>query len=288
MAASALGYSEDLKEYDEDILLFTEAIQKYCWDEEAGYFSYVIHDDDGKPYDILRDENGINYNMGLDGVYPLIAGICSMEQKERLLYSLTSDKHMWTDIGISTVDKSAPYFKLDGYWNGAVWMPHQWFVWKTMLDIGRGDFAYKIAKTALDVWEREVSRSYHCFEHFIIQSDRGAGWHQFGGLSSPVLCWFDAYFRPGTLTCGFDVWIEEKEFSACNESLTAKLKYFGNESKIHVIAVMNPDYKYCVKWNGVKADYKEILPGVLQIELSNLEREGTLLVKNTCKNKRLK
>lgn len=205
--------------------------------------------------------------MGLDGVYPLVAGICSREQKERLLYFLTSDKHLWTDIGISTVDKSAPYYRVDGYWNGAVWMPHQWFLWKTMLDIGMGDFAYKIAKTALDVWEREVSRSYHCFEHFMIESGRGVGWHEFGGLSSPVLCWFEAYFRAGTLTCGFDVWVVEKRFSSCNTSLMAKLKYFGEEGKINVIVVMNPDYKYHVKWNNVEVSYKEILPGILQIEL---------------------
>jgi len=280
MTASALGYMDDLSEYAEDIATFTQAIQEHCWDEEAGYFSYVCHDDDGYPYGILRDQNGVNYNMGLDGTYPLVAGICSKEQKERLLHSLMSDKHMWTDIGISTVDKSAPYYKVDGYWNGAVWMPHQWFIWKTMLDMGMGDFAYKIAKTGLDLWEREVSRTYHCFEHFIIQSGRGAGWHQFGGLSSPVLCWFEAYFRPGTLTFGFDVWAEEKRFSSCNTSLTAKLKYYGNEESINIIAVMNPDYKYRVKWNDSEARYKELLPGVLQIELSKIGSEGVLNIES--------
>ncbi len=68
------------------------------------------------------------------------------------------------------MDQSAPYYRHDGYWNGAVWMPHQWFLWKTMLDLGQADFAFKIAQTALDLWKSEVDESYECFEHFLIES----------------------------------------------------------------------------------------------------------------------
>ena len=34
------------------------------------------------------------------------------------------------------VDMSASSYRDDGYWNGAVWFSHQWFFWKTMLDLG--------------------------------------------------------------------------------------------------------------------------------------------------------
>jgi neutral trehalase len=50
---------------------------------------------------------------------------------------------------LSTVGQSAPYFRTDGDWNGSVWMPHQWIIWKTLLDLGQGDFAWQIAHTAL-------------------------------------------------------------------------------------------------------------------------------------------
>jgi len=216
--------------------------------------------------------------MGLDGIYPLIAGICSNEQKEILLRALMSDKQLWSETGISTVDQSAPYYREDGYWNGSVWMPHQWFIWKTMLDIGKGDIAYKIAITGLEVWEREVSSSYNCFEHFIIKTGRGAGWHQFSGLSNPILCWFNAYFTPGTLTCGFDVWIIDQAFSYNHTSLTARLGYFGSEDNINVVIVMNPDYNYLVKWNNSLAEHKELLPGVLQVELCNIGNGGVLSI----------
>ncbi len=145
---------------------------------------------------------------------PLLAGICTPAQEQTLLGHLQSPQRLWSRIGLSTVDQSAPYFRHDGYWNGAVWMPHQWFLWKTMLDLGQADFAFKIAQTALDLWKAEVDESYNCFEHFLIESGRGAGWHQFSALSSPVLAWFSAYYRPGRLTAGFDTWVHRCDLRA--------------------------------------------------------------------------
>ena len=40
--------------------------------------------------------------------------------------------------------RAISYFRENGYWNGAVWMPHQWFIWKAALDAGKGDFAWKM------------------------------------------------------------------------------------------------------------------------------------------------
>ena len=34
----------------------------------------MIHDEDGQPVDILRHESGQNFNLGLDGISPLLRG----------------------------------------------------------------------------------------------------------------------------------------------------------------------------------------------------------------------
>lgn len=279
MAAAELGLKDDVEEYCGDIETFSGALQTYSWDEESGYFGYVVHDEEGNPTGVLRHESGANYNMGLDGVYPLVAGICSSSQKERLLEHLFSDGELWTKIGLSTVDQSAPYYREDGYWNGAVWMPHQWFIWKTLLDLGKLEDACRIAQTGLDLWKNEVDRSYNCFEHFIIKSGRGAGWHHFSGLSTPVLSWFSAYYRPGRLTCGFDIWIKKYQFSKDNCSLTSNLRLFGNAgNNPGIIAVMNPNFKYRVEWNGALLHFNEISKGVLSIQLPSFSGEGSLTV----------
>jgi hypothetical protein len=266
MAACALRLGEDAEKYERDIALFTEALQQYAWDEESGYFGYVCHDDEGMPAGILRTGNGENFNKGMDGAYPLAAGICTPAQERRLLGHLFDEKRMWSPIGLSAVDRSASYYRDDGYWNGTVWMPHQWFYWKTMLDLGKPELASRIAGTALDLWKREVEESYHCFEHFVIASGRGAGWHQFGGLSAPVLSWYSAYHRAGRLTCGLDVWVTHCSFAGDHTSLNARLLHYGKPAQtFSLLAAMNPKYEYEVLWNGELAAFHSLGAGTLSI-----------------------
>ena len=262
-----IGLPEDQALYEEDIEIFSEALQHDAWDAEVGYFSYVLHDSEGFAAEPLRHESGANFNMGLDGVAPLLAGICTPEQETLLLGRLADPDRFWTGIGLSTVDQSAPYYRKDGYWNGAVWMPYQWLMWKTALDLGQGDFAYQIAQTALDLWKTEVEASYYCFEHFIIESGRGAGWHQFSGLSSPVVSWFNAYHRPGRLTTGFDVWVETCAFSNDNRSFTGRLRLNAPPRTVVVIVNMQPDHDYSALWNGARVKKTENNPGSFQIEI---------------------
>jgi tetratricopeptide (TPR) repeat protein len=282
-AADALGLKQDVRQYDADIKIFTQALQTNSWDQASGYFSYVKHNEKGEPIGFFLDSaSGKNYNMGLDGAYPLSSGICTPEQQEILLNRIFATDRMWTPSGIGVVDQSAPYYRIDGYWNGSVWMPHQWFMWKAMLDIGRYDLAYKIAKTALDVWKNENDESYYTFEHFFSKSGRGAGWHQFSGLSSPVLAWFSAYFKPGTVTVGFETWIQHQSFSSENSGYRAELS-FDQATKSHprsMIVCLNPSYTYEVYFNGAKIQ-NIVIPykGLLQITLPASNSKGTLIVK---------
>ncbi len=221
--AGLLGKEEDKAQLLADAEGFTRALQEYAWDPQAGYFSYLLHDEQGKPQDFFRHESGENYNMGLDGASPLFAGACTPDQQQLLWQRLADPDRLWCPCGLSTVDQSAPYYSKEGYWNGAVWMPYQWFFFKAALDAGRGEFAWRIADTALELWCKETERSYHCFEHFMIQSGRGAGWHQFGGLSAPVTQWFASYYRPGTVTTGFDTYLRKAEFGPGNRSARLEL-----------------------------------------------------------------
>ena len=281
MMATQLGKKDDIKIYDKDIADFTKAILDNTWDADAGYFSYIVHDKDGKPSYFFRDSaSGKNFNMGLDGAYPILSGIVSEKQKSVLLDKIFSPKYMWTDIGISVVDQSSPYYRNDGYWNGAVWMPHQWFMWKTMLDINRPDLAYKIAQTGLDTWKKETDESYHCYEHFQIETGRGAGWHQFGALSMPVVSWFNAYYKIGTITTGYEVMVNKFEFNKDFTSLKAAIS-FDEATKAHersMIVVMNPSVKYRVTLNGKQLKTQELKNGLLQIELPAVNESARLTI----------
>jgi hypothetical protein len=268
---------EPTAEFDADIADFTEALQKHSWNPASGWFSYLRHDESGRPVGPLLHESGADFNRGLDGIQPLIAGACTPAQEELFIKRLRDDTVFWTHCGLSTVDQSAPYFQADGYWNGAVWMPHQWFVWKTLLDLGQGELAWQIAHAALETWEREVRATGCCFEHFIIKTGRGAGWHQFGGLSSPVIGWFTSYFRPGMLTGGLDCWVMQQESN--HSSLRARLRLTGTSTRQPVVIAVVPGAgSSSVRWRGSPVPVVMRQPGTLEITLPFSDGEGELSI----------
>ena len=148
-----------------------------------------------------------------------------------------------------------------------------------LTSLGYGEQADRVARTALDVWQAEVADSYYCFEHFIVQSGRGAGWHQFGGLSTPVMAWFNAYHQPGRLTVGLDGWIERQEFSHHNQALKADLRIAGKTTGcLTALVSLQNGPAYQARWNGAPVRWTEIYPGTLQIEIPRQAGRGKLVV----------
>ena len=278
-AAEMLGKHSDIELYNSDIEIFSSALQKYSWDSEENIFSYVEHDENGEPAGFFRDPvSGRNFNLGMDGATPLNAGICTPEQRQKLFERLSSPDAMWTDAGISTVDRRAPYFRTDGYWNGCVWMPHQWFFWKSALDYNQSDFARRIALTALNMWEKEVRATNYCFEHFSITSLRGAGCCHFGGLSSPILNWFGAYCRKNRLTAGFDTWVLSSQSD--ENSFTAELLIEGEKNDFCTVLYTAGDGEWSAEYNGIAVPCVSEFPGCLEITLPKASK-GLLKLKRT-------
>lgn len=211
--ADLFGYSEDITYYRTVADKYSSAIQQ-TWDAEAGYFSYMIHDEKGYAKDIFRYKDGSNFNMGMDGVTPYIAAITTPEQDKAILDNIKYG--MMTDIGVGVVDKRAPYYSPYGYWNGSVWMPHQWILWKSLIDRGEIALAHEIAEKALNVWAKEIDATYNCYEHFMCHNGRGSGYHHFSGLSCPISLFFEAYYTPNRVTTGWssvinDIGYDEKD-----------------------------------------------------------------------------
>ncbi len=280
MAAMEQGLTGDAEEYEKDIALRQNALQTFAWDEKSGYFGYVVHDKEKKPLGIFKTDSGENLSKGMDGIYPLIAGICTEEQEERILRHIFSEKEMFSRVGISAVDMSAGYYQPNGYWNGNVWFSHQWFIWKTMFDLGRSEEAYRIAKTALDSWKREVDHSYYTFEMLNIATARGGWFHQFGGLSAPVNIWANAYYRPGTVTCGFDLWIREQHYDAEEDTFRIVLTNYGKRPGL-LLAVLKDGAEGKVKayLNGEEIPVCCRTEGAAEVMIPEGVKEGEIIVK---------
>jgi hypothetical protein len=246
--AVLVGRPEDVAEYDEDIVALGAAIQTHAWDEVEGWYGYVLHDEAGRPEGLLRHASGANANRGLDGCYPLLAGVCDAQQEARLLGHLSHPGELWTEVGLSTVDRSAPNYRDDGYWNGAVWLPHCWFFWKGLLDLGQGDLAWRLAERILVNWSAEFATAERTWEKMIISTARGTGWHHFGGLSSPLLVWYEALHRPGRLSGGQALWIIAETASA--SAYHGRLRLAGQAGRDAVVWLCLPGSDLRATWNG--------------------------------------
>lgn len=276
MVASYLGREDDIKVYDEDIALSSKALNELAWDEESGYFGYTMYDKDkDKPY-IMKTADGENWNKGFDGVYPLIAGAVKGDRQKRLIEHIKNPNEMWSAAGVSAVDMSASYYFDDGYWNGNVWMSHQWFVWKTMLDNGDADFAFEIADRALEMWKAETDFTYSTFECFGIKTRRGGWFHNFGGLSAPICIWANAYYKAGTVTTGLDLWTDYQHVTS--DSAEISFKYFGDNDKYSMIVTLDDSKAYTAMLDGKEIKFNSRVNGEMEFTLSGDIKSGLLKI----------
>lgn len=276
MVAYSLGKFDDIRVYDEDIEYSAKALNELAWDEESGYFGYTLYDEQGNVTGIMRTADGENWNKGMDGIYPIVAGAVKGERKERILEHIKNPNEMWSQAGISAVDMSASYYFDDGYWNGNVWMSHQWFVWKAMLDNGEADFAFEIAERALDMWKDETDFTYNTYECFGIATKRGGWFHNFGGLSAPICIWANAYFKPQTVTTGFDVWTDYQHTT--DTSAEISFKYYGENEKYTMVVTLSDKADYKAYLDGKEIAFNERNKGSLEFTFDEGVKSGILKV----------
>lgn len=275
--ADKLNLWDHIKEYTADAERLTTALYKYSWDEDSGYYSYVLHDENYEPTEIFRTADGENLNKGLDGIYPIIAGACDENQKAKIISHLTNEKEMHSPFGISAVDMTAGYYMVNGYWNGNIWFPHQWFIWKSMLDCGEGAIAKDIAHMALNIWKREVDDTYYTFEMVNTVTGCGGWFHNFGGLSTPINMWLKAYYSPGTINVGFDTFLEKSQFNTENTNAEITFTYYGKNEKFTLLAVMTEDRTYNATLDGEEISFVNE-NGCLEFTLKSEFKEAHKLI----------
>ncbi len=194
LAAYVLGRDQDM-DYMKVLIDKSEAsLNKELWSEDYGIYVWRTEEDGQLPM------------YGLDGCYPLLSGSVPSERLKRITFHLFDSDGLWTEYGLTVVPQNSPYYRDKGYWNGAVWIPPQWFMWKAFYNHGYMDKAVILADKLLALWERNHAEDLCCWEKFdIFSGGRGAGNSRFSGLSAPVISLARARRRPGRVQFGHDV-----------------------------------------------------------------------------------
>lgn len=120
-------------------------INQYHWDEKSGFYYDLFAR--SKPEE---RHNFVNHKT-VAGFWPLLAGICSTEQCERLVEHLLDPELFWTSHPVASLTKDDPnYDPKGGYWLGGVWAPTNYMIAKALHRYGRYDVAHKLATAHID------------------------------------------------------------------------------------------------------------------------------------------
>jgi glycogen debranching enzyme len=105
-------------------------INKWCWNEQDGFY-----------YDVKND--GTQFKVKTSGgFWPMIAGIASKEQSDRLVAHLKDDKEFQRPFVFPTLAADERKYDVNGgYWHGAVWAPTNFIIIKGLEKCGYEDFA---------------------------------------------------------------------------------------------------------------------------------------------------
>jgi len=100
-------------------------------------------------------------------------------------------------------------------------------------------------------------------------------------LSTPVMMWFSAYYKPGTVTTGFEVWIDKQSFNSDHSGYEAQLSFdqATTPHKRSMLVCLNPSLTYKVFINGLSVNLSNRYNGLLEIPLPESNESCSLSIK---------
>lgn len=114
-----------------------DLLNHHYWDEEDGFY-YDIHA--SAPHDFYKVKTPAAY-------WPMLAGLCSREQAERLASHLRDPEVFGGEVPWPSIARNDPEFDpRGGYWRGGVWLPTAYMGIKALERYGFHDLADSTAE----------------------------------------------------------------------------------------------------------------------------------------------
>lgn len=158
--SDALGQPDRARKFRARAKEIGDLINKYMWNEQDGLY-----------YDV--DDAGKQIKSKTSGCFwPMLAGIASKAQSDRLVANLKDPNTFWRKIPFPTLAAGEKDYSPKGdYWKGSVWAPTNLAIVKGLEHAGYEDFAsesteaylrgmYAVFEKTHTVWENYAPDSY--------------------------------------------------------------------------------------------------------------------------------
>jgi len=139
LMSKMIGKDEKESYFNNEAKKITDRINKYCWSEEDGLY-----------YDVDSTGNQIKWKTS-GCFWPMLAGIASKEQCERLVKHLQDTASFWRKNVFPTLAADQSLYNPEGgYWLGSIWAPTNYAIIKGLEQNGFEELARKATEKYLE------------------------------------------------------------------------------------------------------------------------------------------
>lgn len=206
------GDRKQARKWQETYNQIRQTVNSLYWDEKDGFY-YDIDKETGKPCRIMTPAS----------FWPMMAGIPTKEQAERMVKYLQSEKYMggerpWNTLARTDKDYNAA---TGDYWRGGIWLPTAYMGTKALERYGYYELADELAEKVV----RLQLRTYHAvtphtiWECYNPTADTPSTEH--GRQARPDFCGWSAL---GPISLFIENIMGFRQINACNHTVTWSLK----------------------------------------------------------------
>jgi neutral trehalase len=144
--------------------------------QKADYFKNLHESIKAKINEVMWcEEDGLYYDVLFDGkfthvatpssFFPMLAGICSQEQADKMVKVLLDENRFWTKMPVPSMPKDSEFYDID-MWRGCSWLNLNYFIIVGLRRYGFVEIAEELRKRTLDTVFEWYQKTGNVFEFY--------------------------------------------------------------------------------------------------------------------------
>ncbi|MBR2385619.1 MAG: hypothetical protein IKA99_08455 [Clostridia bacterium] len=144
--------------------------------QKAEYFRSLHENVKAKINEVMWcEEDGLYYDVLFDGkfthvatpssFFPMLAGICSQEQADKMVKVLLDENRFWTKMPVPSMPKDSEFYDID-MWRGCSWLNLNYFILVGLRRYGYEEIAEELRKRTLDTVYEWYQKTGNVFEFY--------------------------------------------------------------------------------------------------------------------------
>ncbi len=134
-------------------------------------------------------EGKFSNHKAASNFHPLIAGVASKDQAQKMVDHLLDEKEFWGNYVIPTISRDNPAFKDQQYWRGTIWPPTNYLLYQGLKRYGFDEVAAQFARKSAALFLKSWQTYGLCRENYDSVTGEGGGqrYQSWGPLFALIL-----------------------------------------------------------------------------------------------------